>query len=233
MLFGLISFAPSADASYIGWIGDNYVYCPNGDMNGCNGNGGFGSGNYNTNPTPYINSITPNSGNINESTTVTIYGSNFVYGSVARFNNVDKQTSYVNQSTLRVQLSSYDLANIGSYSIIVFNPGPGGGMSNAATFSITNTYNNYISGTTKTYTKTSSTHNTTAVASNTKTNVSNSNSNIDENSLAANAIFGAGSFVPTNFLQWLIVFILILLIVFLWRKIYVTDKERFVPLKHA
>lgn len=53
-----------------------------------------------------------------------------------------------------------------------------------------------------------------------------------KNALGANALFASNGFLPTNFFQWLILFIIILAIVFLWRKIYVTDHERHAPLKH-
>ena len=53
------------------------------------------------------------------------------------------------------------------------------------------------------------------------------------NMLGANALFASNGFMPNNFFQWLIFFIIILAIVFLWRKLYVTEQEKRVPLKHA
>lgn len=54
----------------------------------------------------------------------------------------------------------------------------------------------------------------------------------DGNNLAGSAIL-AGSFRPFTLMNWLMLAILILLLVILWRKIYVTDKDRQAPLKHA
>lgn len=56
----------------------------------------------------------------------------------------------------------------------------------------------------------------------------------DENSkLAANVIFGSGSFMPSGLVQWILFAILVLLAVILIRKIY-GGNERYnaVPLKH-
>jgi hypothetical protein len=57
--------------------------------------------------------------------------------------------------------------------------------------------------------------------------------NSEDNSLAANAIFGDGSFLPNTLAEWLLLAILILLAVVLWRRIWVTDAQRNAPLKHA
>ncbi len=57
-------------------------------------------------------------------------------------------------------------------------------------------------------------------------------SRTSSNSLGANAI-GAGSFMPRTIVQWLLFIILILLGVVLWRKIYLNNEKKNVPLKHA
>ena len=68
------------------------------------------------------------------------------------------------------------------------------------------------------------------VASNTtakSTNTENSN-------LAANALFGSNSFLPSGAVQWIIFLILILLVIILVRKVSGGDKNYHqTPLKHA
>ncbi|MEI6580634.1 MAG: hypothetical protein WCO07_00480 [bacterium] len=86
-------------------------------------------------------------------------------------------------------------------------------------------------------------NNTTKTNTTTKTknitvskNTDNSSDNSTENSkydLSANALFGSNGFMPSTFLQWFFVLILILFIIILWRKIYVGDKYKAKPLKHA
>jgi|GEM_PF-1161793 len=236
--FSTILIIPkSADASYIGWQNGNYVYCYNGDpINGCGNGSSFGTGNgygnNTTNPIPAIYSVSPSSSNLNwNNTTVTITGSNFIASSVVQFNYSERPTTYVNSGTLQVQLNSYDLTNVGTFPITVFNGGPGGGMSNSVSFNVTNRKITNTSGTTTSRTnKTSATTKTTS-SNNSDTTTSTSTDN--GNSLSANALFASNGFVPANFLQWLFVLILILLIVFLWRKIYVTEEDRRIPLKHA
>ena len=205
-------------------------FTPTNDINVWNGSG---NNNNTTNPVPSIYSVSPTSSNLNSNTTITVSGTNFVMGSVIRFNNVEKPTTYLNSGTLRAQLNSYELSNTGSFPISVYNPGPGGGISNTIMFNVANGYtgNSNANGTTVSTVKKTTTVAKTNTTSSTS-NIANSTKNTDSN-LAANAIFGAGSFIPGNFLQWLIVMILILLIVFLWRKIYVTDQDRAIPLKHA
>lgn len=53
----------------------------------------------------------------------------------------------------------------------------------------------------------------------------------NDSNLAASAI-GAG-FLPTSLVGWILLMILILLLVMFWRKIYVDDKKKNAPLKHA
>jgi hypothetical protein len=73
---------------------------------------------------------------------------------------------------------------------------------------------------------------------NAETNAKNSltGSTYDENAtydLSANALFATNGFMPTTFLQWVFVFILILFIIALFRKLYVSDKYKATPLRHA
>jgi len=65
-------------------------------------------------------------------------GSNFVTGSVVRWNGSDRPTmSNGSVNGLLAQISASDVAAAGTAAVTVFNPGPGGGSSNALTFTIT------------------------------------------------------------------------------------------------
>jgi YVTN family beta-propeller protein len=65
-------------------------------------------------------------------------GSNFVTGSVVRWNGSDRPTmSNGSINGLVAQISASDIAAAGTAAVTVFNPGPGGGSSNALTFTIT------------------------------------------------------------------------------------------------
>jgi YVTN family beta-propeller protein len=65
-------------------------------------------------------------------------GSNFVTGSVVRWNGSDRPTmSNGSINGLIAQISASDVAAAGTAAVTVFNPGPGGGSSNALTFTIT------------------------------------------------------------------------------------------------
>ena len=90
------------------------------------------------NPTPVLASVNPTSATAGGPVfTLTVSGSNFVGGSVVRWNGSDRPTSGSgNQLTATIPAS--DIATGGTASITVFNPGPGGGASNAATFTINN-----------------------------------------------------------------------------------------------
>ena len=65
-------------------------------------------------------------------------GSNLVAGSVVRWNGSDRPTiSNGSVNGLIAQISASDIAAAGTAAVTVFNPGPGGGSSNALTFTIT------------------------------------------------------------------------------------------------
>jgi hypothetical protein len=69
--------------------------------------------------------------------TLTVTGSNFVTGSKVRWNGSDRFTAPVNNTTLRADILASDIAEAGTAVITVFNPTPGGGISNPVEFSIT------------------------------------------------------------------------------------------------
>lgn len=91
------------------------------------------------NPVPRITSISPDSAPAGSGGfLLVVNGVNFVANSVVRFNGVDLPTTLVTASQLNAQVPGNLIAGGGSAPVVVFNPAPGGGTSNAATFSVVN-----------------------------------------------------------------------------------------------
>ena len=67
---------------------------------------------------------------------LTVNGSNVVSSSVVRWNGTDKPTTFLNSGQLVASISASDIATAGTANVTVFNPTPGGGTSNALTFTI-------------------------------------------------------------------------------------------------
>jgi hypothetical protein len=89
----------------------------------------------NVNPTPILNTITPNSSIAGDpSFNMIISGSDFVSTSIVKWNGVSLVTNYVNSNTLSVLISDSLILRSGTDSIKVFNPSPGGGMSTSLPF---------------------------------------------------------------------------------------------------
>jgi YVTN family beta-propeller protein len=91
----------------------------------------------NTNPIPTITGLSPTStipGG--PAFTLTVFGSNFVSGSVVRWNDTNRPTNFASSSQLTAQISASDIAATGTAAVTVFNPAPGGGTSNASNFAI-------------------------------------------------------------------------------------------------
>jgi hypothetical protein len=242
-LFTIFAFAliliPSnakAETCRTWWEGDNYVgSCNSGNYSNTNYNNNYN----NPNPAPYINSISPNSANINSNITITVFGNGFVQSSTVRWNGYDKPTTYLDSGTLKAQLSYSDLNNGGSYPITVWNSAPGGGFSNAVMFTVKNNAVLTSNSTSKNSNSVNQNSNTSTKTTNTTTT---KNTNQSDNSgsngsqvgaLAAGAIFGSNTFLPSSLLQWIFFAFLILLAVVLWRRLYVTEEEKNSPLKHS
>jgi hypothetical protein len=89
------------------------------------------------NPAPVTGSLSPASANARGATfTLSVYGSGFVSTSVIRWNGADRQTSYVSATRLKTTIPAADLAVAGTATVTVYNPAPGGGISNALLFTI-------------------------------------------------------------------------------------------------
>ncbi len=94
------------------------------------------------NPVPSINSLSPGSIAAGSSAlTVTVYGTDFVSGSVVQWNGANRSTNYVDSGQLTVSIASNDVTTAGSINVNVFNPTPGGGLSASKNFTVTNSNN--------------------------------------------------------------------------------------------
>ena len=90
------------------------------------------------NPPPILSSLSPASVTAGSSDfTLTINGSNFVNGSVVNWNGSPRPTTFISYTQLSAAIPASDLAQIADISVTVTSPAPGGGLSDAVTFSIT------------------------------------------------------------------------------------------------
>ncbi|MGB8867112.1 MAG: IPT/TIG domain-containing protein, partial [Candidatus Sulfotelmatobacter sp.] len=89
------------------------------------------------NPVPTINLLAPSCAPPEEPVQLEVVGTNFVTGSVVRWNGSDRPTTMDAINALIAQISASDVAADGTAAVTVFNPGPGGGSSNTSTFTIT------------------------------------------------------------------------------------------------
>ena len=90
------------------------------------------------NPTPQLTQLKPNQAKKGgPSFTMRILGSGFVPGAVAKDNGEALDTTFVNSGEIDATIPASALKNAGTYKIIAVNPGPGGGKSNALTFTVT------------------------------------------------------------------------------------------------
>jgi len=67
---------------------------------------------------------------------LTVTGSGFVQGSVVRWNGSDRPTTLQTSTQLLAAISASDIAVAGTAQVTVFNPAPGGGLSNPLAFPI-------------------------------------------------------------------------------------------------
>jgi hypothetical protein len=91
------------------------------------------------NPLPAVTTLSPATVTAGSAAfTLTINGSNFVAGSIVRFNGSDQPTTFVSNTQLTVNVPASFIAGAGTLPITVFNPTPGGGASNAVNLTINN-----------------------------------------------------------------------------------------------
>ena len=90
-----------------------------------------------SNPVPTTTGLTPSSTPVGGFPfTLTVTGTNFIPGSRVRWNGADRETAYVSATQVTAAIPFRDIAVAGTAAVTVFNPEPGGGTSNAQTFTI-------------------------------------------------------------------------------------------------
>jgi hypothetical protein len=90
-----------------------------------------------TNPVPTITSLSPPSATAGAlPQTLTINGSDFVASSTVTYNAIPHMATVVNSTQLTISLTAGDQATASDYPVVVTNPAPGGGSSNAVNFTV-------------------------------------------------------------------------------------------------
>jgi trimeric autotransporter adhesin len=88
-------------------------------------------------PVPAITSLSPSTATAGDvGFTLSVTGSNFVPCSIVQWNGAMRLTTYVSSTQLQAAILATDIASVGAIPVTVFNPSPGGGTSNAISFSI-------------------------------------------------------------------------------------------------
>ncbi|MBK7917767.1 MAG: beta-propeller fold lactonase family protein [Chloroflexi bacterium] len=83
------------------------------------------------NPIATLTSLQPASAQVGAPAfTLVVQGQEFVPGSVVRVNGADRPTTFVTANEVKADLPASDMAAPGTLTITVFNPTPGGGISN-------------------------------------------------------------------------------------------------------
>jgi len=91
------------------------------------------------NPVPTLTSISPTSATAGGAGfTLTVTGTNFVTGSIVRWNGSDRSTTFVSATQVTAAISAADIATGGTGQVTVFNPAPAGGTTSQATFTVNN-----------------------------------------------------------------------------------------------
>jgi hypothetical protein len=89
------------------------------------------------NPVPTITEVSPRAVEAGVlSTTLIVTGTDFITGTVLRWNGADRPTTVISSTRLLAAIGAADLAAVGTASITAVNPAPGGGTSNALTIII-------------------------------------------------------------------------------------------------
>lgn len=89
------------------------------------------------NPTPALTTLTPNNALAGSAGfTLTIDGTGFFAGSVVRWNGSDLTTQLGSSTRVTATIVAARIASPGTANVTVFNPPPGGGLSNALPFRI-------------------------------------------------------------------------------------------------
>jgi uncharacterized protein (TIGR03437 family) len=99
------------------------------------------------NPLPAITNLSPPSAAVGSGPlTLTINGTGFMATSSVAFNGVAHTAAFVSSTQLTITLDSSDLANAGTFAVVVTNPPPGGGTSIPASFTVSGSSRTFILG---------------------------------------------------------------------------------------
>jgi sugar lactone lactonase YvrE len=89
------------------------------------------------NPAPTVTSLLPPGAAAGSAGfALTVNGTGFVSGSVVRWNGADRTTTFVSGTQLTAAITAADIATAGTAQVTVFNPAPGGGVSNTVPLTI-------------------------------------------------------------------------------------------------
>lgn len=89
------------------------------------------------NPLPSLSELVPQSAQAGAAGfTLTVSGSSFTAGSVVQWNGASRPTTFISPSKLQALVTAADVAQPGAAGVTVLTPGPGGGSSNAAAFTV-------------------------------------------------------------------------------------------------
>ncbi|MGH9838638.1 MAG: beta strand repeat-containing protein [Blastocatellia bacterium] len=92
-----------------------------------------------TNPASVISSVSPTQVIVGGAGfTLTVNGTGFVSGAVVRINGQDRPTTFNNSGQLTAQIPASDVSAIGTLTIQVVTPPPGGGLSNTVAVAVIN-----------------------------------------------------------------------------------------------
>ena len=89
------------------------------------------------NPVPQLRDVLPPVAVEGESVSLRILGQGFTPNSVVKFDGRAVETRWVNPTELRAALASSQTARVGTFSITVETPKPGGGLSGPVEFLVT------------------------------------------------------------------------------------------------
>jgi len=86
---------------------------------------------------PVITGISPNTAVVGGSSfNLAIYGGNFMNNSIVQVDGSSRSTTVVSTNQLSATIPASDIALVGTHNITVYNPAPGGGVSNAVTLTV-------------------------------------------------------------------------------------------------
>jgi hypothetical protein len=89
------------------------------------------------NPVPNLTSLNPSSKNHGATDfTLAVHGTGFVSTSQVKWKGSNRATTFVSKTLVQAAITAADIANPGTAQVTVVNPVPGGGTSNALSFTI-------------------------------------------------------------------------------------------------